>query len=572
MQNVNETTPKKQIQVIEVINPFIDSITNEVIRKKRVAAYARVSTNELDQMNSYENQIKEYTTMINENPDWEFAGMYADKGISGTSLKNRVQFNEMITAALNNHIDLIITKSISRFSRNTVDILSIIQKLREKRVEIYFEKENIYGSDPKLDFLITIMSSIAQEESRSISSNVSWGYRKGFKEGRVNLNTSSFLGYVKDKDGNLVINEQEASTVRLIYSLFLEGHSIQGIVKILNNEKIPTVRKKYGWQYNGVKSILSNEKYCGDALLQKCVTMDYLTHRSIRNDNILPKYYVSNSHPGIVDKETFHTAQILLKGLNEKEIRQQTKNPLTNFVFCSSCGCAMKRHYINVGRPSKRTILDCNHANKKLTKCTNKTVDEDIVSSAVNDLIHSFIKNKGLLTDLKGILMSTFENTAEKELIESGRVKMDQLNLELKTLIESRISSNTPDNLFKEKYNEKITEIKSLQIELDNANNEISKKAIMEYQTRIIDTLLNEQRAYELPSIYKSIFKCVFYTNQNELLFVISTNEDDLNTIISKAKEIINYQPFMEQNYFNPSLRKNIYIKVVLYGSESNKN
>lgn len=233
------------------------------MQKKRVCAYARVSTDQEDQINSYKAQIHEYTKHINDNPEWIFQGMYADEGLSGTSIKKRVQFLNMIDDARHGKIDLILTKSMSRFARNTVDSLTIIRELRNLGVEVFFEKENLYSSDSKVDFMLTIFSSIAQEESRNISENIKWGYRKRFKEGIVHINTNRFLGYDKDENGNIVINSQEAKTVKMIFNLYIAGYSTREIAEHLTHNNIVNGRGVVLWKPATITSILTNEKYSG---------------------------------------------------------------------------------------------------------------------------------------------------------------------------------------------------------------------------------------------------------------------------------------------------------------------
>ena len=228
--------------------------------RRRVAAYARVSTEMEEQTSSYEAQIDYYTTYIHSRNDWQFAGMYSDEGISGTSMKHREGFQTMIDDALAGKIDLILTKSVSRFARNTVDSLTTVRKLKDAGVEVYFQKENIYTFDTKGELLITIMSSLAQEESRSISENVTWGHRKRFADGKIMVPYASLLGYKKGEEGNLAIDETQAPIVRRIYARFLEGATPQTIAKELTADQIPTPRGKQIWSPSTVRSILTNEK------------------------------------------------------------------------------------------------------------------------------------------------------------------------------------------------------------------------------------------------------------------------------------------------------------------------
>ena len=263
-------------------------------------AYARVSTDSDEQFTSYEAQIDYYTQYIKKRDDWEFVKVYTDEGISGTNTKRREGFNEMVADALAGKIDLIVTKSVSRFARNTVDSLVTVRKLKEHHVEVFFEKENIYTFDSKGELLITVMSSLAQEESRSISENVTWGQRKRFADGKVTMPFKHFLGYDRGEGGVPVINEKEAEVVRMIYKLFLEGKTAAGICKHLMSLGIPTPGGKTKWVQGTVMSILQNEKYKGDALLQKKFTVDFLTKKQKVNEGEVPQYYVEGSHPAIV--------------------------------------------------------------------------------------------------------------------------------------------------------------------------------------------------------------------------------------------------------------------------------
>jgi len=232
--------------------------------KRRVAGYVRVSTDNDEQQSSYDAQVDYYTNYIKSREDWEFIDVYTDDGISATSTAKRAGFNKMVADALAGKIDLIVTKSVSRFARNTVDSLSTIRKLKENGTEVFFEKESIWTFDNKGELLITIMSSLAQEESRSISENVTWGHRKRMQDGKVSVPYSRFLGYDKGENGTLVINEKEAEIIRLIYKMFLEGNTPHGIAKYLSAQGIPSPGGKATWNPVSIRSALSNEKYKGE--------------------------------------------------------------------------------------------------------------------------------------------------------------------------------------------------------------------------------------------------------------------------------------------------------------------
>jgi len=292
--------PRAVTMIPATKNRFTALPTASVSRRK-VAGYARVSTDSEEQQTSYEAQVDYYTHYIQSREDWEFVGVYTDEGISATNTKHRDGFKKMVKDALAEKIDLIVTKSVSRFARNTVDSLTTVRKLKEHGTEIYFEKENIFIFDSKGELLITIMSSLAQEKSRSISENVTWGQRKRFADGKVSMPYKQFLGYEKGEDGTPVINEEEAAIVRLIYKLFLEGKTPAGICRYLEQQSILTPSGKHKWSQTTVDSILSNEKYKGDALLQKKFTTDFLTKKMKVNEGEVPQYYVEKSHAAIVE-------------------------------------------------------------------------------------------------------------------------------------------------------------------------------------------------------------------------------------------------------------------------------
>lgn len=298
---------------VTTIPPTINKFTAKPMdskKRRRVAGYARVSTDHEDQQTSYEAQVDYYTTYIQGREDWEFAGLYSDEGISATNTKHRAGFNQMIADALAGKIDLIITKSVSRFARNTVDSLSTIRKLKEHNIECYFEKENIWTFDSKGELLLTIMSSLAQEESRSISENVTWGQRKRMADGKVSFAYSRFMGLDKDKEtGKIVVNPEQAEVVKLIFRLFLEGLTPHAIAVELTSRGIKTPGGKDVWNQQTVRRMLSNEKYKGDALLQKEFTVDFLQKKMKKNEGEVPQYYVEGNHEAIISPAVFDMVQ-----------------------------------------------------------------------------------------------------------------------------------------------------------------------------------------------------------------------------------------------------------------------
>ncbi len=318
--------------------------------KLRVCAYCRVSTDSEEQESSYTAQITHYTNYINANPDWSFAGIFADEGLSGTSVRRREEFHRMIAACEAGEVDMIITKSISRFARNTLDCLNYIRKLKALGIPVLFEKESINTMESAGEVLITILASIAQQESKSISDNVRMGIEFGFQEGRGILNYSNFLGYTgTGTPGELVIVPEQAEIVRYIFRAYLEGFSSFRIAERLEAEGAETATGGNRWYNSTVNNILQNEKYCGELLMQKYFVEDFLTHRLVKNTGQRTQYFVEEHHDPIVPREIFYLAQgerrrrSSLK-LDPSRLRYGDRLALNGRLICGKCGRTLKRY------------------------------------------------------------------------------------------------------------------------------------------------------------------------------------------------------------------------------------
>ena len=321
------------------------SASADAAARLRVAAYCRVSTDMEEQESSYEAQCAHYSSYISSHPGWAPAGIYADEGISGTSTRGRAQFHDMIRACEAGRIDLILTKSISRFARNTLDCLSHIRRLRELGIAVYFEKENINTMDSGGELLLTILAGIAQQESQSISQNVRMGIQYRMQEGVVRLDTTKFLGLTK-AEGKLVIVPEEADTVRRIYREYLEGFSPGRIAARLEADGVPSPAHGVRWYPSTVASILKNEKYCGDTLLQKYYVKDFLTHRVVKNTGRFPQYYVENHHEPIVPKAIYYQAQGELArraALKGEQVRCGSAMAFVGRLICGKCARPLRR-------------------------------------------------------------------------------------------------------------------------------------------------------------------------------------------------------------------------------------
>lgn len=368
--------------------------------KLRVAAYCRVSTDSDEQATSYEAQIEHYTEYIGKNPDLELAGIFADDGISGTNTKYRAEFNRMIDECMAGNIDMVITKSISRFARNTLDCLKYIRQLKDKNIPVYFEKEAINTLDAKGEVLITIMASLAQQESQSMSQNIKLGLQYRYQQGKVQINHNHFLGYTKDAEGNLIIDPEQAEVVKRIYREYLEGKSMDKIAAGLEADGILTGAGKTKWWTSTINKILRNEKYIGDALLQKTYTTDFLTKTRVKNHGAMPQYYVEGNHEAIIPKDIFMMVQEeLVRRRVVHTSKNGTKRSFTSnhcfsqMVYCAECDEIFRRIHWN-NRGCKSIVWRCE---SRLTNtgiaCKARTVNEEalkkITLSAINTMILS---------------------------------------------------------------------------------------------------------------------------------------------------------------------------------------
>ena len=412
------------------ISRFTSSPINEN-KKRRTAGYARVSTDSDEQFTSYEAQVDYYTNYIKSRDDWEFVEVYTDEGITGTNTKHREGFKRMIADALTGKIDLIVTKSVSRFARNTVDSLTTVRQLKDKGVEIYFEKENIWTLDSKGELLITIMSSLAQEESRSISENCTWGQRKRFADGKVTVPFNRFLGYDRGEDGNLIINPGQAATVKRIYSLFLQGMTPFGIASTMTADGVLSPGGKECWNAGAVRSILTNEKYRGDALLQKSYTVDFLTKKKKVNEGEIPQYYVKNNHPAIITPDVFDMVQRELARRGQSRGRHSGVHLFSGRIKCGQCGNWYGSKVWHSTDKYRRTIWRCNHKFKNDEICTTPHLtDEEIQGFYLSAL-------RRLLAD-KDEIIAAFED-AKDLAFDLGDLTAEQSNLQNELLVVSEL-------------------------------------------------------------------------------------------------------------------------------------
>lgn len=362
-----------------------------VTKKRRVAAYARVSTEFEQQQNSFAAQVSYYEKYIESRDDWEFVKVYADEGKSGTEIRSRQGFRAMVADALAGTFDLLITKSVSRFARNTVDSLTTIRALKEAGVEVYFEKENIRTFDDGGELLITLMASLAEQESRSISQNIRWGRRRNFAEGVVKFNWEGIFGFRSD-GGEPVIIHSEAKYIMEMFDLFLRGFTYVEIAKIFTARGIPTVKGSGVWNQCTIRTMLQNEKYAGNVRLQKNFVPDFLTKRRKKNEGELPQYFVENNHEAIVPREIFDLAQAERRRRELFREKYGTAAMFSGDIRCGCCGRTYRAEVYHEGGELIGHAFGCGYINEKGERCPAPTVCDGEIEAAFVRAVNVFVK------------------------------------------------------------------------------------------------------------------------------------------------------------------------------------
>jgi len=480
--------------------------------KLRVAAYCRVSTDSEEQATSYETQIEHYTAYIQGHPNWVLAGIYADDGISGTNTKKREEFNRMIDECMAGNIDMIITKSISRFARNTLDCLKYIRQLKDKNIPVYFEKENINTMDSKGEVLLTIMASLAQQESQSLSQNVKLGLQYRYQQGEIQVNCARFLGYTKDENKRLVIVPEEAEIVKRIYREYLEGASMLKIARGLEADGIRNGAGRERWHTSNINQILRNEKYIGDALLQKTYTVDFLTKKRVKNNGLVPQYYVENSHEAIIPREVFMQVQeelirrrIVHTSPSGKKRTFSSNHAFSQIIICAKCGEVFRRvHWNNRGKKSIVWRCASRLENTGLF-CDARTVPESQIEQVIVAAINQTLCEKdSFLTTLRDNIATVINRESDKALADIDK-RLEELQTELLKLATS--------NADYEKVGDEIHHLRDRKqkLLLESANRDELKKriadmstflkkqstALAEYDEQLVRRLIEKVTIYE---------------------------------------------------------------------------
>lgn len=461
----------------------------------RVAAYCRVSTDDEEQKTSYEAQIGYYTEKINQNPEWQMAGIFADEGISGTQAKKRPEFLKMIRLCRQRKIDIILTKSLSRFARNTVDSLGYIRELRALGIAVISEKENINTLTAESEMLITIMSCFAQAESESISKNVSRGVRQSFKNGNVPMQYARLLGYRKGHDGNAEIIPEEAEVVKEIYRCYLDGMSMNLIADRLNEKGLTTKGGSSPYRKTVVQRILTNEKYTGDALLQKTYVTDCITKKTRKNNGELPMYLVKNHHEPIISRSDFNRVQEEMARRSAKRTiadkltktgqgKYSAKYALSELLICGECG----EHYRRVTWTAKgfkeikwRCVSRIQYGKKKCH--SSPTVDEQALHRAIVSAVNEFctVKDDVAKTLHESIIEVLDPN--QNGSVQAAQQRIDELARNMDELIKLATVPDTAENAMSDiaKFSEEMKMLrefieteKAKQTEVQHGSNELS--------------------------------------------------------------------------------------------------
>ena len=453
-------------------------------RQLRVAAYCRVSTKEEDQLNSYEAQKSYYTDKIMENKSWTMADIFADEGITGTSAKKRADFMRMMKWCKQGKIDLILTKSVSRFARNTVDCLNYVRMLKAQGIAVYFEKENINSMDESTELMLTMMGAFAQAESESISGNIQAGKRYAMQRGEVTIHYHNLYAYEKGLDGKPRVIPEQAEIVREIYQKYLRGDSLNMIRKDLEERHIPNARGGATWTHTAVRGILSNEKYVGDVLMQKTFRQDCISHKAIRNTGQRPMYLVQNNHEAIIDRKTYDAVQTELARRNALKGNTQKSTPsgrssympmyaLSERVFCGECGTRYRRcTWVNKGK--KHIVWRCvSRIDYGKKYCHDSpAVDEQQLQQAILRAINSIMSEKpALVRQVTENLQVVIHHTRRGELsIAEIDHQLETLAQEFDAAFATVASGNSTD------YMERFRTILSQQAELKAKRVELERQ------------------------------------------------------------------------------------------------
>ena len=497
---------KEKVTIIPA-NPKRAEPGNPANQKLRVAAYCRVSSEKDEQLNSFEVQVSYYTEKINSKTEWKFAGVYADESITGTSMKHREDFKRMLRACREGRIDLILCKSVSRFGRNSVDVLRTIRALRERGIGVVFEKEGVDTRTMNSELILAFHSAFSQSESESIRENVSRGLRMAYEQGTIAIGPNLY-GFRKSQDGGVEIDGEQAAVVRQIAQWFLDGDSLHTIVNKLAQRHIPSPKGKGTWSTPTIRSILSNEKYKGDVLLQKTYKPSLFSDRAVRNDGALKKYYIEDVLPRILEPETFDRIQEeLAKRGAKRPTSEKAKTPfgrysgkyaLSTLVVCGQCG-ALYRRVTWYRKGEKKIVWRCGARLDNKANCTQSpTLEEPALQAAVMEAISQQYLHKGetIEVTMQSILSVLTPGTAESEY--AIRTKINELQKERKALLTKALAEND-DGKYDFQFLRIKNDLEQLQAQLEGVQAAQKSQTADEARMAEITALLEQFQESDLP-------------------------------------------------------------------------
>ena len=526
--------PKRTVSVIEPQKSIL--VDKEKYHQKRVAAYCRVSTDSEEQLTSYQNQMRVYTEMIAANKEWEFAGLYADEGISGTRADKRPEFQRMIRDCQNGKIDYIITKSVSRFARNTVECLEYVRSLKAQGIGIFFEEQNIDTLKNESELYLVIYAGFAQSESESISKHITWTYRKKFEEGKVSFQYKNFLGYRKGADSQPEIVPEEAAIVERIYEMFLAGQPVKVIAQTLQAEKIEIPGKNLSFSKNMIMNILRNEKYCGDCILQKTVTVDCISKTRKVNQGEAPMYIVENNHPAIISREVFNRAQeelIRRQALRAKSDKtsitatgKYSKYALTEVLQCAECGSRYRRvTWTAHGR--KKIVWRCISRLDYGTKhCKDSiTVEEEALHGAVVRALNRFHAEdeSTYLTLMKATIGEAIGINGGSEEIDLLTRRIDTLNKRMLDLVNETVAAGKDVESSEDEFKGISDQIEQLNRRIAAIQESIHEDGSRQARLEEIQNIIAERNANETQyddSIVRQMIECIKVHSDGRLTII----------------------------------------------------
>lgn len=556
----------KKVEIIEANKGRINRINSQSIERLRVAAYCRVSTDSDEQLESYQSQLKYYRDLIKSNENWEYVGVYADQGISGTQVKHRKDFQQMINDAMDGKVDLIITKSISRFARNTLDILKYVRLLKERGVGIQFEKENINTLDNQGEMLLTVLSSLAQAESESLSKNVAMGLKAKMKNGEL-VGFHGCLGYDYDPETKtLSVNEKEAEIVRYIFGRYTEGVGCFTIAKELTRLGYKTKKGNSVWHESSVRRIVKNEKYMGDVILGKTFTVDPISKRRLENFGEKNMYRVENNHEPIISQEVFNKAQAILNkrsakhGNKGREEKYSRKYAFSSMIQCGFCNTNFSRRTWHANSKHEKITWSCIKAIKQGKKnCPHsKSLSEKELEEAFVDAFNMLVsKNKEITDEFLKNVEDTLNNTSTAKELRKIKKEINKIENNINKLVDLYLEKILSKEDFENKYSELLNELEKVKVKEEELQTITSKEDNLKDR---IDTF---RKLFENNEILKEFDREIF-ESVIEKIIVGEIDEDGNNNpysvtfifktglVIEKNDKYSNLYSYPTHDIFSP--------------------